>query len=848
MMADTTSTITFRTRYENAGAQAAVNDLQRVAQEAKNAGASVSGALSGGGALTLTRVTGLYGLISQTGLLSTRTAALARDSARAFGTMATQGAGAEAAMAGLGVAVGAVSVAVSALKKAWQMGTAAEPIVQAEKRLIAFSGSAAAAADVISKMQAAADGGMTAMDAMTYGSRLLSMGLADSADKAAELTRGALMLGPAAWTAEQKIYSLTMLLSNQSVRRLDEFGLGVDRIRQKQEQLVAGGMDKQIAFTNAVLEEMSGKVAQVEAAGGTAATGIDKLTTAWANLRSEVGKKFEPAVNEMQTGIADIINNLTAIVQSGSSDPMTRLLGLRTQLAALREEQAQVASGQLQYTVSPSGFVTAIGTVDDYTAAIARLEAEIAALQPVSDDMAERLRAAGIEADKAATGTDAISEALDALRTKDEAARVNAVAMAIFRGEITLAEAAMLGLNAAYDLVTGKNWTDIARSTFLVDRYNNMQTATTSAEEERNRGWGALRWQADQKAERDAKAAEEAEKERLLGVKRVQTAAERAADAIANKFTALANTITTAIEDAQKKARGLFDFGGGGAGGIVTEPGKNGPFEALYRITDVAATLAGRAPGADTAKWQAMYGNIDYTATAQAFQQGNLLAPGVFENIDWQLLGQQATQQQEASKISTYAGQAVAGLMSAGKPLTAENIKSMIDQLAAADKEGIVPSLDAINTALANTDSLRATEVASVIAALGNIEAALTKPPTTPPPPSGSGSSGSSTTTVPISGAFASGTDYAPGGLALVGERGPELLNIARGGRVYSAQETRLLLGSGSAGQADAFLTGLVRAIGAKARDMEGAAQTTAEMLVSAATGRALRSMVKALS
>ena len=38
---------------------------------------------------------------------------------------------------------------------------------------------------------------------------------------------------------------------------------------------------------------------------------------------------------------------------------------------------------------------------------------------------------------------------------------------------------------------------------------------------------------------------------------------------------------------------------------------------------------------------------------------------------------------------------------------------------------------------------------------------------------------------------FASGTDYAPGGLALVGEQGPELVNLPRGSQVLTAEETK---------------------------------------------------------
>ena len=49
---------------------------------------------------------------------------------------------------------------------------------------------------------------------------------------------------------------------------------------------------------------------------------------------------------------------------------------------------------------------------------------------------------------------------------------------------------------------------------------------------------------------------------------------------------------------------------------------------------------------------------------------------------------------------------------------------------------------------------------------------------------------------------FASGTDYAPGGLALVGEQGPELVNLPQGSQVLNAGQT-----AGALGQGDVHIT-----------------------------------------
>jgi phage-related tail protein len=41
---------------------------------------------------------------------------------------------------------------------------------------------------------------------------------------------------------------------------------------------------------------------------------------------------------------------------------------------------------------------------------------------------------------------------------------------------------------------------------------------------------------------------------------------------------------------------------------------------------------------------------------------------------------------------------------------------------------------------------------------------------------------------------FASGTDFAPGGLSLVGEHGPELVNLPRGSQVIPNQPSQQLM------------------------------------------------------
>ncbi len=298
------------------------------------------------------------------------------------------------------------------------------------------------------------------------------------------------------------------------------------------------------------------------------------------------------------------------------------------------------------------------------------------------------------------------------------------------------------------------------------------------------------------------------------------SAATSAAQRVVDAFNRFATAVTTAINGAMSAAKGLADMTGGPGGGMA--PGQNGPFERLFRTLDVAVKGA-------ASPWAATEGGDQGAAIAasKAFQQGNLLAPGVFEKINWQQLGEMTKQQDESAKISTYAGQAVAGLMAAGKPLTAENMKAAIDSLAAADKDNIVPKLTDIWTAI---DVLGGdSDLAKVVAAVNNVGAIMqgkmapTKTNTT------------KTTLEDTAGGrgerYASGTSFARGGWAIVGEKGPELTYVPRGAQVYSSAESRNLMGR------------LAAAIDAKAEDIDA----MAEALIARASGQVMTSMMAAL-
>jgi hypothetical protein len=73
---------------------------------------------------------------------------------------------------------------------------------------------------------------------------------------------------------------------------------------------------------------------------------------------------------------------------------------------------------------------------------------------------------------------------------------------------------------------------------------------------------------------------------------------------------------------------------------------------------------------------------------------------------------------------------------------------------------------------------------------------------------------------------FASGTDFAPGGLAIVGEKGPELVNLPRGSQVVPNSQ----LGAMGGGNINVPVTVNIDATGADAAGLARVAQSVADL------------------
>lgn len=193
-----------------------------------------------------------------------------------FGTMQ-----AAAAAAGL---VTVVKVTAELVKLGLQLD-------RAETALIAMAGGAEEAEDTLEAVSRAAGGGIDNLTAMLNATRMLSMGLASNADEAGKLTDIAVTLGATMGkgpTAAMEEFAL--LLANQSILRLDTFGISGARVRERMNEMAqeTKGLSRETRFLNAVMEEADGKMTSLEEAGFEAVSSVDVLSASFVNAKQKL--------------------------------------------------------------------------------------------------------------------------------------------------------------------------------------------------------------------------------------------------------------------------------------------------------------------------------------------------------------------------------------------------------------------------------------------------------------------------------------------------------------------------------------------------------------------------------
>lgn len=148
--------------------------------------------------------------------------------------------------------------------------------------------------------------------------RLLSTGFANTGpevERFVRATRGAsIALGK---PQDYVIQETQLAISNISVKRLDQIGLGIEEVNQRIKELRESnaGWTREMAFQDAVLSLMEEKYGGLTETIEGQATGLEKLRKAWKDLRLETGQQTQGQLEGFFSGLSGIVDPNSALNQ-----------------------------------------------------------------------------------------------------------------------------------------------------------------------------------------------------------------------------------------------------------------------------------------------------------------------------------------------------------------------------------------------------------------------------------------------------------------------------------------------------------------------------------------------------
>lgn len=184
--------------------------------------------------------------------------------------------------------LGLAAMTVQLLRQVPQLVNLGFKYKNAQIALAAYAGSAEKATAITDAVSEAAGGAISKFAAVTNATRLLSLGLASNADEAAQLTKTAITLGATMGKDVQGAFEeFTLLLANQSILRLDTYGISGAKVREEMARLAAvfPEMDRNARFTNATMTIAAEKMTKLEEAGFEATSSMDRLGATWEDVK-----------------------------------------------------------------------------------------------------------------------------------------------------------------------------------------------------------------------------------------------------------------------------------------------------------------------------------------------------------------------------------------------------------------------------------------------------------------------------------------------------------------------------------------------------------------------------------
>lgn len=150
---------------------------------------------------------------------------------------------------------------------------------------------------IMQEMRNATNGLVNDTDLMKSGNKFMAMGLAETQSQMSELMGMATRLGQAMGEdATASMENFALMLANQSIPRLDSFGISSGKVRSRILELMEADMSltREQAFMTATMEQGRATMEKLGEFTPTLSEKINQMSIQWANVKSEIGERLMP--------------------------------------------------------------------------------------------------------------------------------------------------------------------------------------------------------------------------------------------------------------------------------------------------------------------------------------------------------------------------------------------------------------------------------------------------------------------------------------------------------------------------------------------------------------------------
>ena len=213
---------------------------------------------------------------------------------------------------GVAITTGALFTGgVAAGKWAFDMASAAAPVEMARNTFDSLAASIGEDSEsMLNDIREATSGMVSDQNLMAASNKFTAMGIADTSDEVAKLTGMATNLSLAmGMDATQGAADFAAMLANQSIPRLDNFGISSGNVRARIEELMTAdkNLTTEQAFLQAVMEEGDKTMQKVGDQSGSTAGQMATFQTSIANLQASIGTALLPILSSLATTLTPII-------------------------------------------------------------------------------------------------------------------------------------------------------------------------------------------------------------------------------------------------------------------------------------------------------------------------------------------------------------------------------------------------------------------------------------------------------------------------------------------------------------------------------------------------------------